>query len=207
MPRDAPPPLRGLVLAGGRSTRLGRDKGALDYHGQPQARWAHALLERICANAYVSVRPDQAAREPYVRLPLLVDTEHDQGPAAGLLAAFARHGASAWLVLAADLPLVDPPLLTALVAARAPSAVATAYRQVDGTPEPLCAIFEPGVRDLLDRRRRQGERLSLRQVLEAGPSRLLDAADPERLRSINTPADDAAARAWLARRAARPNAV
>jgi molybdopterin-guanine dinucleotide biosynthesis protein A len=191
------PPLHGLVLAGGRGTRLGREKGALDYHGEPQARWAHALLESVCGRAFASVRADQAGVEPYAGLPLIVDTQAGAGPAAGLLAAFAAEPEAAWLLLAADLPLVDRPTLERLVAARDVAAVATGYRHRDGTAEPLCAIYEPGARAALAAQR--PGRLSLRRVLEAGPSRLLDPLDGARLTSVNTAADDAAVRARLAR--------
>ena len=199
MPQSAPP-LRGLVLAGGRGTRLGgRDKGTLDYHGQPQVRWAYALLAALCPGTCVAVRPEQAEHRAYQGLPLLLDTPAAAGPAAGLLAAFSADTRSAWLVLAADLPLVDAALLERLIAARDPAALGTGYRQPDGTPEPLCAIFEPAARGALERQ--PPERLSLRRVLEEGPSRLVDAAEPARLRSVNDPADDAAVRRRLAEQA------
>jgi molybdopterin-guanine dinucleotide biosynthesis protein A len=54
-------PLYGLVLAGGRSSRMGRDKAALRYEGQTQLERAMALLSAHVARAYVSVRPDQKA--------------------------------------------------------------------------------------------------------------------------------------------------
>jgi molybdopterin-guanine dinucleotide biosynthesis protein A len=193
------PPLHGLVLAGGRGTRLGQAKGELDYHGQPQARWAHALLVQACGSAFVAVRLEQAATPPYADLPLIVDARPDAGPGAGLLAAFGARPQAAWLVLAADLPLVDLALLADLCAARDPAVLATAYRGADGGPEPLCAIFEPAARTALQSQ--PPERLSLRRLLATGPSRLLGLAEPARLQSVNTPADDAAARAWLARRA------
>ena len=199
MPQSAPA-LKGLVLAGGFGTRLGRAKGELDYHGQPQARWAHALLTDVCDHAFVSIRADQATDAPYAGLPLIVDVDADAGPAAGLLAAWAAHSDAAWLVLAADLPLVDRRLLAGLVAARDPAALATAYRQPDGTPEPLCAIFEPAARAALERQR--PGRISLRRALEQGPCRLLTAPEPARLRSVNTPEDAAAVREWLTARRA-----
>ena len=52
-------PLYGLVLAGGRSTRMQRDKAALAYHGRTQLEWAMDLITPFVERAFVSVRPDQ----------------------------------------------------------------------------------------------------------------------------------------------------
>ncbi|TLZ17840.1 MAG: hypothetical protein E6K26_09920 [Gammaproteobacteria bacterium] len=61
---SAAPPLFGLVLAGGRSTRMGRDKAALTYaDGTPQLERAMRLLAPHVARAFVSVRSDQASEQ------------------------------------------------------------------------------------------------------------------------------------------------
>ena len=232
---SVPYPLHGLVLAGGRGTRLGsggRDKGLLDYHGQPQARWAMILLAPFCARVYVSLRPEQAGADEYAGLPAVFDVA-SLGPASGLAAAFALAPEAAWFVLAADMPLADRELLAALVAVRGspPQAAATAFRGADGRLEPLCAIYEPSFRPVLEAAlgsalesapgstgaasaapapaTAAGER-----AREAGPSlrRLLEAAHPTvvkppsaaALASVNTPADDRAAREALALRGQKP---
>jgi molybdenum cofactor guanylyltransferase len=192
----SPPPLWGLVLAGGAGRRLGRDKGLLDYHGVPQARWAYDRLARLSERVYVSVRADQADKAPYAELPLIVDVGASDGPASGLSSAWAAHSGVAWLVLAADMPLVSATVLADLVAARDPSALATAFRHADGTIEPLCAVWEPAAAALIGPDRQGG---SLRRVLQGAPVRLLDIGDPAQLRSVNTPQDDSAARVTLSR--------
>lgn len=192
------PPLHGLVLAGGRGTRLGAEKGALDYHGQPQVRWALELVTPLCARAFVSVRAAQAQGPVYRDLPLILDDGAEAaGPAAGLAAALRRFPDVAWLVLAADMPLLDRALLARLVAARDTTALATAFRHVDGTPEPLCAIFEPAVLPAIEAMG-GSHRVSLRGVLATGPAKLLALDDDAPLTSVNTPEDDARVRRRLA---------
>lgn len=177
---------------------MGRDKGRLDYHGEPQAVHAWRLLQSVCGQAHVSVAPAQAATPPYSSLPLIPDTREGDGPAAGLLSAWARRPDAAWLVLAVDMPLADRPLLTALIAARDPSACATAYRSDDGTIEPLCAIWEPAARPGLEQAVAEG-RKSPRRFLETCGAALLPPPDPDKLTSVN----DAAAHDALRRRLGR----
>jgi molybdenum cofactor guanylyltransferase len=193
-PGGSQPSLHGLVLAGGRSSRLGRDKGALEYHGVPQARWALGLLEPFCAQSFVSVRREQAAASAYRDLSLMVDEGDSAGPASGVLTALRRFPGAAWLVVAADMPLLNPPLLAGLVARRDPAALATAYRHHDGTPEPLCAIWEPAARVRLEE---DGDGGSLRRLLEGGPARLLEVENDTVLVSVNTQADDERVRRLL----------
>lgn len=199
-PQDLAPRLHGLVLAGGRSRRMGTDKGGLDYHGVPQVRWAFGLLLRHCESAVVSVRDSEQASEPvYAGLPVVLDLEPGAGPAAGLVAALRRDPRSAWLVVAADMPLLDDELLRELVAQRDPAGIATAYRHSDGTLEPLCTIWEPSSLPLLEAERAKRGSASLRRVLEAGTVRVVIPRDPLRLGSVNTTAEDSAARSYIAR--------
>jgi molybdopterin-guanine dinucleotide biosynthesis protein A len=187
--RGGIPPVWGLVLAGGMSARMGADKGAIAYHGNtPQAVWACSLLREICGRAYVSARPAQRGRAPYLELPVLADIQGPAGPAMGLLSAWARFPSVAWLVLAVDMPDVTAPLLRGLRETRDTSALATAYRHADGTPEPLCAIWEPRARGALLPAEPEVS-VSLRRALETGPARLMPAARPERLLSINAAAE------------------
>jgi molybdopterin-guanine dinucleotide biosynthesis protein A len=140
------PQLHGLVLAGGESRRMGRDKAALELHGRSQVDWAFDLLSRHCERVFVSVRPGQEGDPARSGHPTIVDRHTGVGPIAGIAAALAAHPEAAWLVVACDLPLLSDATLEALVAARGREPV-TAFRSAhDGLPEPLCAIYEPSTR-------------------------------------------------------------
>jgi molybdenum cofactor guanylyltransferase len=181
------PPLYGLVLAGGRSTRMRRDKAALTYGGRSQLERAMALLTPHVARAYVSVRADQTAEPLRARFAQISDTRANLGPIAGLLAAQALHPEGAWLVLACDLPLLDDATLAHLLRARAPARVATAYRSSrDGLPEPLCAIWEPRSREPLAAYVAAGRDCPRRFLLSADIE-LIDEPNPGALDNVNTP--------------------
>lgn len=176
------PELRGLVLVGGRSTRMGRDKAALAYGDKPQAVAAHELLQTVCPRVFLSCRPGQPAS-----LPAIHDVVADLGPMGGILSALTAHPDAAWLVLACDLPFVTAATLRHLVAHRDPSRPATAFRGPrDGLPEPLCAIYEPTILETLRDRVARG-RLSPRGALIDLAVPLLDPPDGRALDNVNDP--------------------
>lgn len=189
-PDAAVVPLHGLVLAGGRSVRLGRDKAALLLDGRPLLARCVELLQPLVGDLRVAVRADQADEPLRRAFPLLVDVRSDIGPAAGLLAAHGFAPRAAWLVLACDMPRVTSAMLGRLVARRDPECGATAFRAAaDGRPEPLCAIYEPATLDRLQARVGAGGSSGLRELLAVVNPVLLDAPGADALASINTPAD------------------
>ena len=112
-------PLYGLVLAGGRSSRMKRDKAALAYHGRSQLAVAFERLAARVERCFVSVRPDQTDDPTRRDLPQIVDREAEIGPIAGIMAAQQSAPEAAWLVLACDLPFLSDAALDAQVAANA----------------------------------------------------------------------------------------
>lgn len=185
-------PLHGLVLAGGRSTRMRRDKAALVYDGRPQLLAAYDLVKPLVERAFVSVRADQAAEPLRAALPQIVDAVDCEGPIAGILSALDAYPDHAWLVVACDLPRLDRATLEALIARRDTSAVATAYRSTfDGLPEPLCAIWEPASRAGLRAFATEGRHCP-RKFLLANGAPLVELADACALDNVNTPDEYAA---------------
>jgi molybdopterin-guanine dinucleotide biosynthesis protein A len=191
------PAVYGLVLAGGRSTRMQRDKAALSYHGRTQLEWTVSLLEPQVERAFVSVRSDQDHDPVRGRFSRIVDTHANLGPIAGILAAQARHPQVAWLVLACDLPFLDASTLQHLLRARQPQRQATAYRSShDDLPEPLCAIYEPTSREALAAYVTSGGQCP-REFLIRADVQLIDEPNPQALDNVNTPEEYASAMAGL----------
>jgi molybdopterin-guanine dinucleotide biosynthesis protein A len=190
-------PIYALVLAGGRSTRMLRDKAALTYHGRTQLEWAVSLLQPHAQRVFISVRPDQTGDPVRARFDQIVDTHENLGPVAGIIAAQAKHSQVAWLVLACDLPFLDNATLTHLIAARQPQRLATAYRSShDGLPEPLCAIYEPASREPLLAHVAKGKDCP-RKFLINSDVQLIDEPNPHALDNVNTPGEYGSAVAAL----------
>lgn len=133
----------GLILAGGKSMRMGTDKGRIAYHGIPQREHLYRLLEGVCDKTFMSIRKEQVA-EISSTFNTIVDEDIFKGPFNGILSAHKKYPNVAWLVLACDLPLIDEKSLRDLIAARKRNAYATAYSlRENSLPEPLAAIWEP----------------------------------------------------------------
>lgn len=187
------PKLNGLVLAGGHSRRMGRDKASLVYRssGEPEWRRMAGLLAPFCSQVFLSVRRDQSLpdhREEDV--PLLVDSVESAGPLTGLLTAFSAHPHSPWLVVACDLPLLDAETVRILLSRRGPQSI-TAFRSAsDGLPEPLCAVYEPASRELLIDAFRHDRRCPRKILINAGEAvELLDLPHPAALDNANSRED------------------
>lgn len=178
-------PLFGLVLAGGRSTRMKRDKAALAYHGATQLERAWELLAPWTAERFVSVRSDQSDDALRARYPQIRDALADAGPAAGILAALESRPEAAWLVLACDLPFLGRDTLAHLVAGRDPTRVVTAFRSAhDGLPEPLCAIWEPASRAPFAAEVAAGRHCPRKFLIGTHPA-MLEPLDPAALDNVN----------------------
>ena len=139
-------PLYGLVLCGGKSRRMGRDKALLSFsEGSTQLERTARLLGATCDAVFCSARSEQA--EAYAVLggvPVIPDVFLDAGPLGGLLSAMRSHPHAAWLVVAVDLPRLDLCCLSRLLQEREPLRFATVYRSQDQAfLEPLCAVYEP----------------------------------------------------------------
>ncbi len=179
-------PLNGLLLTGGRSRRMQRDKANLEYAGQTQLARALAVLEPLVARAFVSVRADQQDDPQRAAHACIADIVPELGPIGGIHAALHADPAAAWLVLACDLPFLDAATLQQLIAARDPQRLATAFRSShDGKPEPLCAIYEPASRGPVDAWIAGGQ-LCPRGFLASADVALLTLRTPQALDNINT---------------------
>jgi molybdopterin-guanine dinucleotide biosynthesis protein A len=183
----APPEICGLVLAGGRSRRMGQDKSLLAYHGRPQVEACYDLLRERLTDVYISNRADQSKLPGHAGKPQLHDRYPDLGPMGGLLTAFNTRPDRAWLVVACDLPFLDRATLAHLLDHRDPSRPATAFRgEHNDLPEPMCAIYEPSLGARLGEFQAAGINCP-RKILLAAHALLLELPHPDALLNANSP--------------------
>lgn len=180
--------LYGLVLAGGQSTRMGRDKSTMYWHGKEQRYYIADLLQQYCDDVFISCREEQQ-QEIDGQYKTIVDSVDGKGPMAGILSAFEQYNDVAWLVVACDLPLVDAQTLQQLIARRDVSKTATTYKSPhDGLPEPLITIWEPKSKMVLEEFREKGHNCPRKALINSN-TLIIDVPDEHALMNANTPED------------------
>lgn len=152
-PRPAAPV--GVVLAGGASLRMGRDKARLALPGEDQPislpAGAAARLAAVCAEVAVA----DGGRGVLPGLPSLPDGP-GRGPVAGILGAAAAYPGRPLLVLACDLPRVPAALLAELVRPEGDERFDWVVPRWPGGLEPLCSLYAPAALAALAERAGRG---------------------------------------------------
>ncbi len=180
-------PIKGLVLVGGKSTRMGTDKSELNYHGKSQKESAKELLENNNLQTFYSVQ--NASKNE--------DEIHDKflnlGPFGGICSAFQKDPNAAWLVLATDVPFINEEAIQQLLKYRNPSKIATAIKgKGKEFVEPLITIYEPKSYPILLQYLAQGYSCP-RKVLINSDVEIVE-IDDSFIRNINTPEEFDAAK-------------
>ena len=182
-------PVFGLVLAGGKSRRMGHDKALLNRDGQSQLAFASGVLAACVDRVFVSTRADQKDDAERAQYEQIVDRYDGIGPVAGILSALEEHPDVDWLVVACDLPNISEQTIRNLLQHRGGEQPFTAYKSsYDGLPEPLCAVYHSGCTEIV--RQFVNDGLSCpRKILIRSKTHLLTQSDPRSLDNVNTPDD------------------
>lgn len=180
------PVLKGLVLAGGKSIRMGTPKEYIPWHGKAQHFFAADLLAEFCSEIFISCR-ERVIEKENPEYQYLSDTFLNLGPLGGILTALRADRSAAWLVVACDLPLLDKNTVEQLVRERDAEYIATTFRSpFDGLPEPLITIWEPKSFALL--LENLGKDITCpRKTLINSSTKIIEAQNPEVLMNVNTP--------------------
>jgi molybdopterin-guanine dinucleotide biosynthesis protein A len=132
----------GIVLAGGKSTRLGRDKASELLLGVSLLQRAVSALQTVVSKIVVVKAVGQQLPAVESKIPLLVveDAYPGTGPLGGIYTGLTAMTAEAGLVVACDMPLLQPDLLHGL-RGFSPGSDAVVPVSDDAQPEPLCAVY------------------------------------------------------------------
>jgi molybdopterin-guanine dinucleotide biosynthesis protein A len=183
-----------VVLAGGRSTRMGRPKAGLDWHGVPLVvHVARELQQALDGGPVVVVAaPGQALADLPPGVPRVDDPAEGRGPLQGVAAGLAALEAEAAVVAGTDQPFVAR-VVPLLRDAAGPDTDAVAIR-LEGRLQPLGALYRTALHGTAQARLDAGDG-SLQGLLRAVRTAVVDAPPgaAEALRSLDTPEAYAAA--------------
>lgn len=178
--------MNGLILAGGKSSRMGSDKAKINYHGQQQVEYIYDKLNQKCSDVFVSVRADQAID---YSIPVIEDSFHNFGPLGGILSAFKYNPNCAWITIATDLPFVSDSSIDELIKQRDKSKIATCFiTSKSEFPDPLFTIWEPKAYHSLLNFLALGYSCP-RKVLINSDVKVIPISDDQILMNVNNPKD------------------
>lgn len=186
-------PLAGIILAGGASRRMGRDKATLPYEGATLVERMVSILAPRCAPIFVIAAPGQAL--PALDAEVLRDEVRGVGPllatGRGLRAA-AEAGSELAFVSAVDMPLLTVELIDELVAP-AVRVEADVVLPWDGRDHYLAGVYRTALAGRVDELIAAGER-SMRALVDRVDTQRIVMPEQRALTNVNTAADLAAIR-------------
>lgn len=175
-------PVQGVVLAGGKSIRMGTDKTEIHYHGKSQLEHTVSMLEVNLLPTFVSVAIGQESEN----FETIQDKFLDLGAFGAICSAFQHDPNKAWLVLATDLPFVTTDLVNLLLQKRNPKKLATAIKgKSKQFVEPLIAIYEPKAYPVLLSYLAQGYSCPRKVLINSDVEEV--EVDDKLVRNVNTP--------------------
>ena len=189
-------PPAGIILAGGRSRRMGTNKALLPLPGRPSETFLSRLvstLASLCVEVLVVARdPGQFAEVAVPAVRMIFDENPGAGPLMGLYSGLKAMHSTTALVVAVDMPFVQPALLSFLLAHYQEQENTLLVPVVAGVPQVLLALYPRSIIPLIESLLQEGKRAP-RELLAVAPVRYIEEAqlrevDPQ-LRSfvgINT---------------------
>jgi molybdopterin-guanine dinucleotide biosynthesis protein A len=180
-----------FVLAGGQSTRMGRDKALLQLGGRTLLEWALEAARAVTADVRIVGQRDKFA----AWAPVVEDLFPGRGPLAGIHAALLASSTPLNLVLGVDTPFLEPGFLRYLRQEAEASGATVTVPRIAGQNQPLCAVYRREFASLAEEALAAGrhkidalfEKTSLRVIEEAELRGL--AFDPGMFHNLNTPED------------------
>jgi molybdopterin-guanine dinucleotide biosynthesis protein A len=183
----------GFVLAGGRSSRMGTDKFALELNGETFLARALDTLSTVCETVKVVLNQTQTIE---TNRPIVRDIYPERGALGGIHAAFKNCDTKFAVILAVDLPFVTTEALEKLAhfALASNKYIGFVPRQNDNRPQPLCAVYRarfclPALEKILS----ENDTASVRDFLDEIQPKYIDAGRLDNreklLFNVNSPAD------------------
>lgn len=176
------------LLAGGKSSRMGEDKGLIDLADKPMAKYALDTLEEMGISPTIVTNNDEYASLGY---PLIQDIISDKGPMGGLYSAMENNQATYVFLISCDLPFVPKEAFQKLIdTAKEQSLIVSKFM---GMTNPLFALYNKNLKEKI-RDNINSDKLKMQDFIRETDFEEVDMEDlvrqyPKRFTNVNTPED------------------
>ena len=160
--------ITGIVLSGGKSSRMGQDKSLMEFNGKPLIQYAIDTLKTICHQVVISSnRPDYA----FTGCDVWPDEVDIQAPIAGIYTCIRCSSSERNIILSCDMPLVDSRLFEYLLMMDA--GYDAVIPEHGNNMEPLCGVYNKSAVPLLAACI-AAKQFSLQHFIRSAGSRLIE---------------------------------
>ena len=179
----------GFLLAGGRSSRMGRDKAQLTFGGEPLVKIGLEKLKVVCPEVAIAGGSEDLARFGRV----VPDGRLNCGPLGGIVSALEQSSFEWNLFLPVDTPFVPVACLRSLLFAAARFPGVCVMARVGGEPQPLCAVYSRKALAVLRRELYEGRWKISKAIEAAGMVKMVEFENAGWFANLNTPEEFAEA--------------
>ena len=136
--------IEAFILIGGRSSRFGRDKAAVEFEEESLVKRTAKLIRNAISPSRITLVAANDGKCAFQGMPIIFDLHEGYGPVGGLHSALA-YARTEWIfVVACDLPLISSDLVATLAGMISGDIDACVPVQPDGRLQPLCAFYQVG---------------------------------------------------------------
>jgi molybdopterin-guanine dinucleotide biosynthesis protein A len=181
------PTISAYILCGGKSSRMGEEKGMVEFRGKPFVQWIlDAVSPVVSERVIVTKNPAYGV----FQLELIPDIIEDRGPVGGIYTALAHSSSDLVLILSCDVPMINAEVVSSLIDMASESPEHITFLSDGKNDYPLIGVYPVRFRYSFQRATERGE-LKLRQLLESLPHQRIKINPPENssLQNINTKLD------------------
>lgn len=176
--------INAFILCGGKSSRMGTDKGFVHFKNRSFTDWCLEAVSQITREIHLVTGEKKYAQFGY---PLLEDIYKEKGPVGGIYTAL-ENSATHWnLILSCDLPGITGSLLTNLVT-RKPENVSVAFLSNEKNDYPLVGMYHKDCKKVFSEAIQENELKLMKIIKKMDYARIeVQASENNNLNNINTP--------------------
>lgn len=130
--------ITGIILAGGKSRRMGTEKGLIEFRGKSLICYALEALQPLCSEILISAN---SSFYNFLGYPVIPDEFPESGPMGGIYSCLKKSKNEFNFVLSCDMPLVDSAVVWAIKEHATNCDIAVPWHE-DDYSEPLCAVYK-----------------------------------------------------------------